>query len=255
MVTRLARILREEQRRAVPRVPKYIVLARVIQRDIHTRQLKPGDQLPSESDLTRALPVSLGTIQKALRALTEHGVIERQHGRGTFVAARRVADEQLWHIRFLDDETRRVLPVYSKVHALERIEAPGAWAEFLGSYDYYICIRRTIDVNGEFQGVSEFFLPGPQYASLQTLPPSDLNGVSLRDFLRERYSTETLRVGEQIICDQLPDAVCAPLRLKRGAVGLMVHIYGFGIKDAPVYYQRYYFPPHGRRLEVRETKP
>ncbi len=255
MMTRLARILREEQRRAMPRVPKYVVLARVIQRDINARQLKPGDQLPSESDLNRALPVSLGTIQKALRALTEHGVIERQHGRGTFVAARRVADEQLWHIRFLDDETGRVLPVYSKVHALERIEAPGSWAEFLGSYDYYICIHRTIDVNDEFCGVSEFFLPGPQYASLETLLLSQLNGVSLRDFLRERYGTETLHVGEQIICDQLPREVCARLGLEPGAIGLTVHIYGFGIKDAPVYYQRYYFPPHGRRLEVRETKP
>lgn len=255
MVTRLARILREEQRRGKPRVPKYVVLARVIQRDIHARQLKPGDQLPSESDLTRALPVSLGTIQKALRALTEHGVIERQHGRGTFVAARRVADEQLWHIRFLDDDTGRVLPVYSRVHALERIETLGTWSDFLGSYHYYICIQRTIEVNDEFRGVSEFFLPGPQYSSLQALPPSELNGVSLRDFLRERYGTETLRVGEQIICDRLPEKVCAGLRLKRGAVGLMVQIYGFGIKDAPVYYQRYYFPPHGRRLEVRETKP
>lgn len=47
--------------------------------------LVPGDRLPSEADLIRSTGRSGPTVQQALRVLQAEGLIERQHGRGTFV--------------------------------------------------------------------------------------------------------------------------------------------------------------------------
>lgn len=47
--------------------------------------LAPGDRLPSEADLIKSSGHSGPTVQQALRVLQAEGLIEKQHGRGTFV--------------------------------------------------------------------------------------------------------------------------------------------------------------------------
>jgi len=47
---------------------------------------KPGAMLPSEFAIAAELGVSQGTVRKALDEMTAEGILERQQGRGTFVA-------------------------------------------------------------------------------------------------------------------------------------------------------------------------
>lgn len=51
----------------------------------------PGDQLPTESELCELLGVSRITIRHAIRKLEEQGLVRKEHGRGTFVRASRLA--------------------------------------------------------------------------------------------------------------------------------------------------------------------
>ncbi len=48
---------------------------------------QPGDQLPSETALSRKLGVSRNTIRDALLSLEQDGIVVRRHGTGTFVAS------------------------------------------------------------------------------------------------------------------------------------------------------------------------
>ncbi|WP_406615151.1 FadR/GntR family transcriptional regulator, partial [Candidatus Caldatribacterium sp.] len=48
-------------------------------------ELKPGDRLPSESDLANTLGVSRGSVREALRMLEALGVVERKRGKGIFI--------------------------------------------------------------------------------------------------------------------------------------------------------------------------
>src|SRR6476469_4726159 len=48
-----------------------------------------GDRMPSEFELGAALGVSRSTVREAVRELTSLGVLEIQHGRGTFVRSLR----------------------------------------------------------------------------------------------------------------------------------------------------------------------
>ncbi|MGW3951820.1 GntR family transcriptional regulator [Streptomyces sp. NPDC004752] len=67
-------------------MPKaYEVIADDIRRSIREGGRRPGERLPSETDLARRYRRSLPTIQNALRVLNEEGLIDKRHGSGTFV--------------------------------------------------------------------------------------------------------------------------------------------------------------------------
>ena len=254
MLERLARSYEEVHARYPRGMPKYLCLCEVFEGEIAAGRLAPGDKLPSEADFAGTLPASLGTIQKALGALAERGVLVRKQGKGTFVSSSRIDNHSLWHLRFLDDDDA-LLPVWLTVHSVERAEQKGVWSDFLGSHPYYIHIRRTINVGNEFSVLAEFIVPGPRFRGLLDIPPQQLDGTALRELLFERFGAPTLRVEERICFESASDEVCAAIDLPRGSVALLCHVLGYGVGSTPVYFQIYHIPPNRRRLEVRERKP
>ncbi len=63
----------------------YEQIVEQIQRRIMDGDLKPGDQLPSERELGKQFGVSRTSIREAIRVLTLMGLVEVNHGRGTFI--------------------------------------------------------------------------------------------------------------------------------------------------------------------------
>lgn len=51
-----------------------------------TQQARPGDRLPSEADLSQQFDVNRLTVRRALNELSQRGLIETVHGKGSFVA-------------------------------------------------------------------------------------------------------------------------------------------------------------------------
>jgi GntR family histidine utilization transcriptional repressor len=66
--------------------PIYLQIKKIIQQRIASGEWAAGQKLPSENDLVAALDVSRMTINRALRELTQEGLIKRVHGLGSFVA-------------------------------------------------------------------------------------------------------------------------------------------------------------------------
>jgi DNA-binding FadR family transcriptional regulator len=58
---------------------------RQLTRLIEDGALQPGDQLPSERELSEELQVSRGTVREAVQFLQALGMLEIRHGSGTFV--------------------------------------------------------------------------------------------------------------------------------------------------------------------------
>jgi GntR family transcriptional regulator len=54
---------------------------------IEERGLRPGDQIPTEAEVTDLFGVSRSTVREALRLLERDGVVRTEHGRGRFLAA------------------------------------------------------------------------------------------------------------------------------------------------------------------------
>jgi GntR family transcriptional regulator len=66
--------------------PAYKRIQRAIRQRIDSGDLKPGDVVESERELSRIHSVSLMTARHALADLAQEGIVERRHGAGTFVA-------------------------------------------------------------------------------------------------------------------------------------------------------------------------
>jgi GntR family transcriptional repressor for pyruvate dehydrogenase complex len=93
-----------------------------IQQMIMAGDLKPGDRLPSERELTEQLQVSRTSIREALRSLEIIGLLESRHGGGNFIK------------ETLDDALFQPLSVMFKLHC----DNPAAILE----------IRRMLEVEG-----------------------------------------------------------------------------------------------------------
>jgi GntR family transcriptional repressor for pyruvate dehydrogenase complex len=61
-------------------------IARELQNRIRRRELRPGDQLPSERQLAGMFGASRGSVREALRALELSGVIRSRQGGGNFIS-------------------------------------------------------------------------------------------------------------------------------------------------------------------------
>ena len=65
--------------------PSYAQLVRIVQEQIATGRLRPGDQLPSESRLCQHHAVSRMTVRRAINILVEQGLVVSRQGQGTFI--------------------------------------------------------------------------------------------------------------------------------------------------------------------------
>ncbi len=64
-------------------------------RRIHAREWKPGDLIPNESDLALEFGCARTTVNRALRALADSGLLDRRRKAGTRVATQPVAKATL----------------------------------------------------------------------------------------------------------------------------------------------------------------
>ena len=67
--------------------PAYAQLVNILRQHIATGAMRPGDQLPSESQLCKLYRVSPMTVRRAINILADQGVISTAPGSGTFVKA------------------------------------------------------------------------------------------------------------------------------------------------------------------------
>ncbi|MFA5354990.1 MAG: GntR family transcriptional regulator, partial [Thermodesulfovibrionales bacterium] len=64
----------------------YIQLTKIIQGEISSGRLKPGQKIPTEEELCRQYEVSKITVRQAINNLASDGLIVKVQGKGTFVA-------------------------------------------------------------------------------------------------------------------------------------------------------------------------
>ena len=97
------------------RLPLYYQLYEILHDKLLLKAWKPGDRLPTETELVASYGVSRITVRKVLDMLVKEGLIYRQAGRGTFVA-HATLEQGLSHIiSFTEDMQRRGFTVSTKV--------------------------------------------------------------------------------------------------------------------------------------------
>ena len=127
--------------------PKHQRLQTAVVAAISEGVLTAGDQLPSEPEIATGVGLSLGTVRRCLTQLANDGVVSREHGRGTFISGVTLTENEVWHMRFLEDDLVTVRPIYQRILGREILRETGSWSEHLGqSEEGYVRVRRAVNV-------------------------------------------------------------------------------------------------------------
>lgn len=88
---------------------RYGLLAQALRDRILQGEWAPGDVIPAESALANSYGVALGTMRQALSLLVEDGVLQKRHGKGTFVTKGVDGASMMRFFRFrgVDDDSHR----------------------------------------------------------------------------------------------------------------------------------------------------
>lgn len=148
------------------RLPRYLQIRDELMRRICARAWTAGQALPAEDKLAAEFSVSLGTLRKAMGVLVDEGMVERFHGRGTFVTR---AFERISMLRFVGFSLAKEneLPETATLQIQVR-HAPAAAKKKLGLavQDKMLYLHRTRSFNGEVLLSEHIYLPYKTFAKL-----------------------------------------------------------------------------------------
>jgi GntR family transcriptional regulator len=232
--------------------PKYIQVLAAFTDAIRRGDFKPGERVPAESELCAKLPVSLGTVQKAMGRLAATGLIVRNRRTGTFIADRRSQASEAFIYRFRDPDTGKVRMPFVRVLGVEVDRTPGPWRVLLEAQR---CVRvdRLLWVADDPPAFTSVYFTHQHGRQLLDVPLEELHGSSTHRVMADKFNLPTLRVEHRIASRVLSDAACDQLRLKPGTVGTVWDASDFSIDDRPILFQRLQLPPGHRPIELAEN--
>lgn len=199
-------------------VPFHVQLRQLLEGEIRSGRLRPGDRLPSEPALSNCYHLSRTTVRQALSALEQQGVIRKEKGRGAFVSRATPGSWLLQSVGGLFDEelSRYGLTVESTVvrSAVERLPDWAAQSLQLPRGATGVTLERVRRIDGKIALYVVNHLP-ERYADL--LPQIQASSTaSLYGLLRDRHGVSL--VGSSRVLEAVgAPAVCASrLRVPRG---------------------------------------
>lgn len=200
--------------------PLYHQLKESLTQQIVSRRWPAGSELPSEHALCRHFAVSRGTLRRALADLAQQGLVERQQGRGTFVAEAKFEGNVLASYAFYRSgaiaHDRR-----SRVIKCQRRPAPAELRRILdlapgeGIYE----VERVQSMRGVPITLATSFFPESLCPGLEK---QDLGATLLYTLLEREYGVSFLRAEELLEPVLADDYVAAQLQIRPGTPVFLV---------------------------------
>jgi GntR family transcriptional regulator len=218
--------------------PLYRQIKVLLTRSLTLGEWKPGEPIPSETDLAARFKVSQGTVRKAVDELATENLLVRRQGKGTFVATH--AEEQTQY-RFLrltaDDGTEGRLQ--RRLLDCRRLRASAELARPLQcrSGDALVEVRRLLLAGEQPVVLDEILLPGALFRGLTPERLQGFKGPMYRMFEAE-FGVRMIRAEEKIRAVAASAEQAATLGVAPGAPLLLVERLSFTYGDRPVELRR-----------------
>ncbi len=213
-------------------LPLYYQLKTYIQEKVASGSWKPGDRIPSESEIGEEFNISRTTTRQAIGELVNEGILNRKHGVGTFVALPRIEKRISKLTGFTQDMKMRGLKPSSRVLDIQVTHSPAYVARQLGinENEQVIFINRLRLADAEPMGIDIVYYPFNRFSGLEK---EELTNKSLYELLQVKYDTVPTR-SEMA----LSSVACLPeyarhLNVRRGSPILQIERTTFDQNDKP----------------------
>ena len=193
---------------------RYAALAAALRARIVAGEWPPSSALPAEQNLAAEHRVALGTMRRALQLLAEQGLIERMHGRGTFVRGGLAGAHMARFFRFGAESGE--VPA-SRILERKSRAAPSAVAQALGigPGEGVLRLLRLRSFGGQPCLLEEIWLPLPRFEALAASDTTDWGDLLYPAFAR-LCGVHVHRAVDEIGFGLLGAAQAAHLKLPTG---------------------------------------
>lgn len=214
---------------------RWALIAQSLRERIVAGEWRAGDAIPAESALARSHGVALGTMRAAIEALSDEGLLERVHGRGTFVRAGIAGAGLSRFFRWGDGGD--ALP-QSRVLSARTLAASAEVARALGipAKDAVLRLRRHRVREQRVLLAETIWLPLPAFAALASLAPADF-GPLLYPLFARRCGIVVHRAIDDIAFHPLDARTAATLGLEPGDPGVRIARRAFDLSGRAVEYR------------------
>jgi GntR family transcriptional regulator len=159
---------------------------------------KPGDKLPTETELSRKFGVSEGTVRQAVIALVKEGKLTRRSGKGTFATRPNFTRSFARFFRFRGPRNSQE-PQYG-VHVIKLIENASVNGSIrqklaLKPGSPILAIHRVIEQDRVVVCYSISYLSQERFGALTR---NQLEGAALYEALQEQHGVHVLRAVETL---------------------------------------------------------
>jgi GntR family transcriptional regulator len=164
-------------------IPLYYQLKARIEEQIESGHWKPGDRVPSESELGEFYRVSRTTVRQALAELVNQGMLLRIQGKGTFVAEPRIQQHLSQLTSFTQDMQARGKKPDSQVLRLELVSPPALVKEALQlrGHSQVILLQRLRLADAVPMAIENAYL---HFEKCKAILDADIAGASLYQLLQ-----------------------------------------------------------------------
>jgi len=214
--------------------------------------LAPGTALPSERVLADRYGVARMTVRGEIDRLTSEGLTYRVHGRGTFVAEPRVAQE-LALSSFSEDMRARGLRPGSTVLARGLVEASDGLALRLELAPAAEVLRldRVRTADGSPLAVEEAYVPTSRYPGIEDV---DFSDASLFEVLADGWNVRLRDADQRVVAVAIEAEDAKVLKVPPGSAGLRFQTLTRDADGTPVYYAISLFRGDRYEIDLRQVR-
>ena len=218
--------------------PLYRQVKAAITKGLESGQWRPGEPIPSETELAARHGVSQGTVRKAIDELAAENLLVRRQGKGTFVATHQEARAQYRFLR-LRAEGAPADPPASTILECRRLRAPVEVARRLQmrAGEAAVLVRRRLDFDAVPTVVDEIWLPGEPFRGLTAERLSSYHGP-LYGLFETEFGIRMIRCDERLRAVSADEAAARMLQVAVGEPLLSVDRTSYTYAGRPVEVRR-----------------
>lgn len=216
-------------------IPLYVQIAESLLDRIESGELRPGDRLPAERELSQMLEVNRMTVRRALQVLELQGLLMRRQGDGTYVTAPKIERQAGNLVPFTKGMQRRGYTPGAQVITFERRPAEPSVAKELqlpASTPVYT-IRRLRLINQEPVMLERFTLPVRRVPGLERY---DLASRSVYEVMETKYGISVTRARQSLEPVVAAEYEAELLQVNPGAPLMLEQRLSFDQDDQPIEY-------------------
>jgi len=218
--------------------PLYQQIKVLLMRSLQGGEWKPGESIPSETELAARFGVSQGTVRKAIDELATENLLVRRQGRGTFVATHAEETTRYRFLRLAPDDGEAE-PLRRRLLECRRLRPPAdvEAALRLAAGESVLRVRRML-LAGERPVVhDDIWLPAGLFKGLTAERLSGYRGA-MYAFFETEFGVRMIRAEEKIRSVGASAEVAPLMSLEVGAPLLSVERLSFTFDDRPVELRR-----------------